>query len=106
MGIKSTSKHIMSQAEVPIIAGYHGDDQSEETLLQEAKKIGFPVMIKAVRGGGGKVKAPTIISLVSSYCETRSYCYFSIVIIIISITRRYSGKNLGRTAACGLDTPV
>lgn len=54
MGIKSTSKHIMSDANVPIIEGYHGVDQSDECLLKEARKIGFPVMIKAVRGGGGK----------------------------------------------------
>ncbi|XP_037076181.1 methylcrotonoyl-CoA carboxylase subunit alpha, mitochondrial-like [Pollicipes pollicipes] len=54
MGIKSTSKKIMSAAGVPVIGGYHGDDQSDEKLLQEADKIGFPVMIKAVMGGGGK----------------------------------------------------
>lgn len=54
MGIKSTSKHIMSAAGVPIINGYHGEDQSDEKLIAEAKKIGFPLMIKAVRGGGGK----------------------------------------------------
>lgn len=54
MGIKSTSKQIMSDAQVPIIEGYHGEDQSEEHLLAQAEKIGFPVMIKAVRGGGGK----------------------------------------------------
>ena len=45
----------MSAANVPIIEGYHGEDQSVEKLRQEADKIGFPVMIKAVRGGGGKV---------------------------------------------------
>lgn len=54
MGIKNRSKEIMSAAGVPVIAGYHGDDQSNETLLLEAKKIGFPLMIKAIRGGGGK----------------------------------------------------
>lgn len=54
MGIKSTSKAIMSAAGVPIIEGYHGDDQSTEKLKQEAEKIGYPIMIKAVRGGGGK----------------------------------------------------
>lgn len=54
MGIKSTSKAIMSEAGVPIIEGYHGEDQSDETLLARAKVIGFPLMIKAVRGGGGK----------------------------------------------------
>uniref|UniRef100_A0AAX7UWT2 Methylcrotonoyl-CoA carboxylase subunit alpha, mitochondrial n=1 Tax=Astatotilapia calliptera TaxID=8154 RepID=A0AAX7UWT2_ASTCA len=54
MGIKSTSKHIMSAAGVPIIGGYHGEDQSNEKLQAEAVQIGYPVMIKAVRGGGGK----------------------------------------------------
>ncbi|TRY96255.1 hypothetical protein DNTS_032529 [Danionella cerebrum] len=54
MGIKSTSKHIMSAAGVPIIEGYHGEDQSDTKLQIEAARIGYPVMIKAVRGGGGK----------------------------------------------------
>uniref|UniRef100_A0AAQ4R0U7 Methylcrotonoyl-CoA carboxylase subunit alpha, mitochondrial n=1 Tax=Gasterosteus aculeatus aculeatus TaxID=481459 RepID=A0AAQ4R0U7_GASAC len=51
---KITSKHIMSAAGVPIIGGYHGEDQSDERLQAEAARIGYPVMIKAVRGGGGK----------------------------------------------------
>ncbi|KAG7274156.1 hypothetical protein CRUP_013690 [Coryphaenoides rupestris] len=54
MGIKSTSKYIMAAAGVPIIGGYHGEDQSNERLQAEAAQIGYPVMIKAVRGGGGK----------------------------------------------------
>ncbi|RWS13529.1 methylcrotonoyl-CoA carboxylase subunit alpha-like protein, partial [Dinothrombium tinctorium] len=54
MGIKSTSKAIMSAAGVPVVPGYHGDNQDDHFLFQEAKNIGFPVMIKAVRGGGGK----------------------------------------------------
>ncbi|XP_028159495.1 methylcrotonoyl-CoA carboxylase subunit alpha, mitochondrial [Ostrinia furnacalis] len=54
MGIKSTSKHIMSSAGVPIVKGYHGEEQSIEKLQAEAQRIGFPLMIKAVRGGGGK----------------------------------------------------
>lgn len=45
----------MSAAGVPIIGGYHGEDQSNERLQAEAAQIGYPVMIKAVRGGGGKV---------------------------------------------------
>lgn len=45
----------MSAAGVPIIEGYHGEDQSDDRLRQEAERIGYPVMIKAVRGGGGKV---------------------------------------------------
>ncbi|XP_026291108.1 methylcrotonoyl-CoA carboxylase subunit alpha, mitochondrial [Frankliniella occidentalis] len=54
MGIKSTSKSIMDAAGVPVIKGYHGDDQNVERLVTEADKIGYPLMIKAVRGGGGK----------------------------------------------------
>ncbi|OCT78588.1 hypothetical protein XELAEV_18029675mg [Xenopus laevis] len=54
MGIKSTSKAIMSEAGVPVIEGYHGDDQSDQHLKEQAGRIGYPVMIKAVRGGGGK----------------------------------------------------
>eukprot|EP01116_Phalansterium_solitarium_P025754 TRINITY_DN99_c0_g2_i3.p1 TRINITY_DN99_c0_g2~~TRINITY_DN99_c0_g2_i3.p1 ORF type:complete len:551 (-),score=225.71 TRINITY_DN99_c0_g2_i3:361-2013(-) len=44
----------MSAASVPLIPGYHGEDQSTETLMREADKIGYPVLIKAVMGGGGK----------------------------------------------------
>jgi hypothetical protein len=55
MGIKNLSKLIMHNANVPVIFGYHGDDQADATLINEAKKIGYPIMIKAVRGGGGKV---------------------------------------------------
>ncbi|XP_029471700.1 methylcrotonoyl-CoA carboxylase subunit alpha, mitochondrial isoform X2 [Rhinatrema bivittatum] len=54
MGIKSTSKAIMSAAGVPVVEGYHGDDQSNQFLMEQAGRIGYPVMIKAVRGGGGK----------------------------------------------------
>ncbi|RFU32433.1 hypothetical protein B7463_g3933, partial [Scytalidium lignicola] len=54
MGNKSRSKEIMIAAGVPCIPGYHGANQDPEFLLQEAKKIGFPVLVKAVRGGGGK----------------------------------------------------
>lgn len=54
MGIKSTSKYIMTAAGVPCIQGYHGEAQDDATLMAEAERIGFPVMIKAVRGGGGK----------------------------------------------------
>lgn len=54
MGDKARSKEIMNAAGVPCVPGYHGADQSPETLAQEAEKIGYPVLIKAVRGGGGK----------------------------------------------------
>jgi len=54
MGIKSRSKFIMEEANVPVIKGYHGDQQDDATLLIESNKIGFPVMLKAIMGGGGK----------------------------------------------------
>ena len=54
MGSKSESKFIMDNAKVPIVRGYHGDRQEPEFLLEESRKIGFPVMIKASLGGGGK----------------------------------------------------
>ncbi|MBE4181288.1 acetyl/propionyl/methylcrotonyl-CoA carboxylase subunit alpha [Vibrio parahaemolyticus] len=54
MGSKSQAKAIMSQANVPLVPGYHGTDNSVEHLLVEAEKIGYPVMLKATQGGGGK----------------------------------------------------
>ncbi len=54
MGSKSTSKEIMHKAGVPVCPGYHGEDQSLKTLKVEAKMIGYPLLIKAVMGGGGK----------------------------------------------------
>jgi len=54
MGSKSEAKKIMEKAKVPLVPGYHGDDQSPELLAAEAAKIGFPVLIKASAGGGGK----------------------------------------------------
>lgn len=54
MGDKARSKEIMNKAGVPCVPGYHGSDQSPETLAREAEQVGFPVLIKAVRGGGGK----------------------------------------------------
>ena len=54
MGSKSESKHIMDKANVPIVKGYHGDNQVPNFFLAEAHKIGFPVMLKASLGGGGK----------------------------------------------------
>jgi len=54
MGSKQKSKRLMIQAGVPTVPGYTGDRQDGEHLLEEAKKIGFPVLIKASAGGGGK----------------------------------------------------
>src|SRR5437868_8286544 len=54
MGSKSEAKKIMEKAKVPLVPGYHGDDQSPDLLAREAERIGFPVLIKASAGGGGK----------------------------------------------------
>jgi geranyl-CoA carboxylase alpha subunit len=54
MGNKAGAKAIMQTAGVPCVPGYQGADQSETAMLVEANKIGFPVMIKAVAGGGGR----------------------------------------------------
>jgi 3-methylcrotonyl-CoA carboxylase alpha subunit len=54
MGLKDAAKKLMQDAGVPVTPGYLGEDQSPERLLAEAEKIGWPVLIKAVAGGGGK----------------------------------------------------
>src|SRR5678816_3762925 len=54
MGSKSAAKTLMAKAGVPLTPGYHGDDQDPALLAREAGKIGFPVLIKASAGGGGK----------------------------------------------------
>ncbi len=54
MGNKAGAKQIMQAAGVPCVPGYQGADQSDAAVLTEAGKIGFPVMIKAVAGGGGR----------------------------------------------------
>ncbi|WP_371377499.1 acetyl-CoA carboxylase biotin carboxylase subunit [Thalassotalea aquiviva] len=54
MGSKSAAKTIMEQANVPLVPGYHGDDQSISTLKKVADNMGYPVLLKASAGGGGK----------------------------------------------------
>jgi 3-methylcrotonyl-CoA carboxylase alpha subunit len=54
MGGKSEAKAIALKAGVPVVPGYHGEAQGARTLLKEAARIGYPVMIKAVAGGGGR----------------------------------------------------
>ncbi len=54
MGLKDAAKALMIKAGVPVVPGYHGADQDDALLAAEADKIGYPVLIKAVAGGGGK----------------------------------------------------
>ena len=54
MGLKAESKRLMEQAGVPLVPGYHGVDQDPQLLKHEADRIGYPVLIKASAGGGGK----------------------------------------------------
>jgi 3-methylcrotonyl-CoA carboxylase alpha subunit len=54
MGSKSAAKTLMAEAKVPLVPGYHGDKQDAQFLEGEARRIGYPVLIKASAGGGGK----------------------------------------------------
>ncbi|MBC5764950.1 acetyl/propionyl/methylcrotonyl-CoA carboxylase subunit alpha [Ramlibacter albus] len=54
MGLKAESKQLMEKAGVPLVPGYHGTDQDPALLKREADRIGYPVLIKASAGGGGK----------------------------------------------------
>ena len=54
MGLKAESKRLMNLAGVPLVPGYHGEDQDPDLLQREADSIGYPVLIKASAGGGGK----------------------------------------------------
>jgi 3-methylcrotonyl-CoA carboxylase alpha subunit len=54
MGSKSAAKTLMGNAGVPLVPGYHGEDQTLETFRQAAEQIGYPVLLKAAAGGGGK----------------------------------------------------
>ncbi len=54
MGLKAASKQLMEKAGVPLVPGYHGADQNPALLAKEAQTMGFPVLIKASAGGGGK----------------------------------------------------
>jgi len=54
MGLKDAAKKLMVEAGVPVVPGYHGDNQDPDCLEAEAAKIGYPVLIKARAGGGGK----------------------------------------------------
>ena len=73
MGLKSASKALMEKANVPLTPGYHGADQAPALLAREADRIGYPVLIKASAGGGGKgmrrVDAPADFEAALASCK-------------------------------------
>ncbi|WP_230291911.1 biotin carboxylase N-terminal domain-containing protein [Croceicoccus sp. Ery5] len=81
MGLKDAAKKLMREAGVPVTPGYEGEDQSVERLTAEADKIGYPVLIKAVAGGGGKgmrkVDAPADFAAALESCRREAKASFS-----------------------------
>jgi 3-methylcrotonyl-CoA carboxylase alpha subunit len=80
MGLKDAAKQLMRSAGVPVTPGYDGADQSVERLTQEAEAIGYPVLIKAVAGGGGKgmrkVDAPADFAASLESCRREAKASF------------------------------
>ena len=54
MGLKSSAKALMQKAGAPVVPGYHGDNQNPKFLKEKAYELGYPVLIKAIAGGGGR----------------------------------------------------
>ena len=75
MGLKDAAKKLMAEAGVPVTPGYLGEDQDPKRLKKEADAIGYPVLIKAVAGGGGKgmrrVDAPSDFDDALESCQAR-----------------------------------
>ncbi|WP_375291917.1 biotin carboxylase N-terminal domain-containing protein, partial [Qipengyuania sp.] len=80
MGLKDAAKKLIREAGVPVTPGYDGEDQSPERLKQEADAIGYPVLIKAVAGGGGKgmrkVDAPGDFEAMLQSCRREAKASF------------------------------
>ena len=72
MGLKAASKQLMEKAGVPLVPGYHGADQDPSLLAQEAQRIGFPVLIKASAGGGGK--GMRIVQQAADFADALASC--------------------------------
>ena len=72
MGSKSEAKKLMEAAGVPLTPGYHGDDQTPELLQREADAIGYPVLIKAAAGGGGK--GMRLVEHAEAFAEALASC--------------------------------
>jgi len=94
MGSKSASKRIMESANIPVVPGYYGKDQTLEKLQEEAKRIGYPVMIKAVLGGGGKgmrvVKTPEMFETLLEQAKGEAMSSFGDEVVLLE---RYIQKS-------------
>ncbi len=80
MGSKSAAKALMERAGVPLVPGYHNENQDPELLAREAARIGFPVLIKASAGGGGKgmriVERPELFGAMLASCKREAASAF------------------------------
>lgn len=72
MGLKATSKALMEKANVPLTPGYHGENQDPAFLKEQADRIGYPVLIKASAGGGGK--GMSLVERAEDFLESLSSC--------------------------------
>ncbi len=72
MGSKSEAKALMQKAGVPLVPGYHGADQDPALLAREAQRIGYPVLIKAALGGGGK--GMRIVAAPADFADALASC--------------------------------
>lgn len=80
MGSKSAAKSLMEKAGVPLVPGYHGDDQAADFLTSQAGRIGYPVLIKASAGGGGRgmrvVERDTDFAAALASCQREAMASF------------------------------
>ncbi len=87
MGLKAESKQLMERAGVPLVPGYHGADQDEALLQREADRIGYPVLIKASAGGGGKgmrvVEAREDFAAALASCKREAINSFGIDAVLV-----------------------
>lgn len=87
MGLKAESKRLMEAAGVPLVPGYHGVDQDPRLLRAEAERIGYPVLIKASAGGGGKgmrrVDAPEAFDEALAACQREALNSFGDAAVLI-----------------------
>ena len=88
MGLKAESKQLMEKAGVPLVPGYHGSDQNPELLKREADRIGYPVLIKASAGGGGKGMRAVEKS------EDFAFTLWSAIVLYNAVTKRCWKKRL------------